>query len=198
MIHDKTKYTPEEYLAREEKADYKSEYYDGEILMMAGGTEDHSLISVNTVIALSNALRGKPCRVYNSDMRLSVASASGYVYPDVMVICGKTTFQQGRQDTVTNPIVIVEVLSSSTRERDRIEKFALYKQIDSVQEYIQIDSERLVVFVLRRQRETGMWTIEIMNDSSAVLVLESLGVKIPLTELYDKIDFQTNQETKQD
>lgn len=194
MIHDKTKYTPEEYLAREEKADYKSEYYDGEIVMMAGGTADHSIIKGNAVTALNNRLKQKPCRVYDSDIRLLVSPKGDYVYPDAMVICGETIFQPGRQDTVTNPSVIVEVLSASTREHDRIEKFALYKQIDSVQEYVQVDSERMVVFVLRRQQETGMWTIEILNDPNAVLVLESLDVRIPLTDLYDKIEFPSNAE----
>lgn len=196
MIQDKTKYTPEEYLAREEKAEYKSEYYDGEIVMMSGGTPEHSSIAVNVMIALGNALAKKPCRVFNSDMRLLVSRRGDYTYPDAMVICGKIELQVGRRDVVTNPIVIVEVLSASTREHDRIEKFKPYKQIPSLREYVLVDSERLVVFVLRREEDTGKWTIEIMNNLTDILVLESLHIEIPLTQIYAKIDFQTDPETE--
>lgn len=189
MIYNKTKYTPEEYLAREEQAEYRSEYYDGEIRMMAGGTENHSIISVTTATTLSLAVREKPCRVFNSDMRLLIATRESYTYPDVMVICGKTILQEGRTDVVTNPIVIVEVLSASTRERDRIEKFKLYKQIESLREYVLIDSERLVVSILRRQQDSGQWMFEVLNAPTDILILESIGIEIPLTELYAKIDF---------
>ena len=195
MIQDKTKYTPEEYLAREETADYKSEYYDGEIRMMSGGTPEHSSISVNIIIVLGNALEKKPCRVFNSDMRLLVSARGDYMYPDAMVICGKLELQLGRKDVVTNPSVIVEVLSASTREYDRIEKFRLYKEIDSLREYVLVDSERMVVSILRREMDTGKWTIEILNDINDVLVLESLQMEIPLSRIYAKIDFQKNAET---
>lgn len=194
MIQDKPKYTPEEYLAREEKAAYKSEYYDGDIRMMAGGTEEHSLIAVSTIIAVGNGLAGTPCRVYNSDMRLLVSPQGNYTYPDAMVICGKTIFQSGRTDVVTNPTVIVEVLSASTREYDRIEKFKLYKQIESLREYVLIDSERMVVSILRRQTDSGQWTIEILNAETDVLVLESIQVEIALSKLYANINFQTNND----
>lgn len=190
MIKDKTKYTPEEYLAREEKAEYKSEYYDGEIRMMAGGTRDHSAIAVNTIVALANALEKTPCTVLNSDMRLLVSPQGNYTYPDAMVISGKTVFQTGRTDVVTNPVLIVEVLSASTREHDRIEKFALYKQIESLQEYVLVDSERMLVSVLRREGDGRKWTIEFLNNAADVLVLESLQVEIPLAKIYAKIDFQ--------
>ena len=195
MIQDKTKYTPEEYLAREEKADYKSEYYDGEIRMMSGGTEEHSIVIGNMIAVLNLATQTKPCRVYDSNMRLLVSPRGSYVYPDAMVICGKTLFQGGRRDVVTNPVVIVEVLSPSTREYDRIEKFRLYKEIDSLREYVLVDSERMVVSILRREMDTGKWTIEILNDINDVLVLESLQMEIPLSRIYAKIDFQNNAET---
>lgn len=197
MIQDKTKYTPEEYLVREEKAEYRSEYYDGEIRMMAGGTPDHSVIKGNVVTALNNALAAKPCRIFDSDMRLHVVGAprANYTYPDVMVICGNVELLPGRRDIVTNPIVIFEVLSESTREHDRIEKFRLYKEIESLREYVLIDSERVVVSVLRRELGTGKWTIEILNNLSDTLLLESLQIEIPLTQIYAKIDFQIDPET---
>lgn len=192
MIKDKTKYTPEEYLAREEKAEYKSEYYDGEIRMMAGGTPEHSTISVNVIRALGNRLETRPCRVFNSDMRLLTSPFGDYTYPDVMVICGQVELQPGRRDVVTNPLVIFEVLSASTREHDRIEKFALYKQIESLHEYVLVDSACMVVSILRREADSGKWTIEIMNNPADMLVLESLQIEIPLTEIYDKLSFQVD------
>jgi Uma2 family endonuclease len=189
MLKEKQTVTPEEYLAREAQAEYKSEYYGGEIRMMSGGTEDHSLVSVNIVTILSNALEKKPCRVYNSDMRLLVRRRGDYTYPDAMVICGKTEFQAGRTDVVTNPIIIVEVLSPSTREHDRIEKFALYRQIESLREYLLVDSERTVVSVLRREPDSGKWTIEILNDPADAVRLEAVGMEIPLAEIYAKVTF---------
>lgn len=191
MIYPKTKYTPEEYLAREAQAEYKSEYYDGEIRMIAGGTENHSVISVNVITVLCNALEKKPCRVHNSDMRLLVKRRRTYTYPDAMVICGRTEFQTGRTDVVTNPVVIVEVLSPSTREHDRIEKFALYKNIESLREYVTVDSERVVVSILRREPD-GKWTIEIMLRPTEMLVLESLELEIPIEKLYVKVEFESD------
>lgn len=195
MIKDKTKYTPQEYLAREEKAEYKSEYYDGEIRMMSGGTPEHSSIAVNVVATLRSAVGKKPCRVFNSDMRLLVTPRGAYVYPDAMVICGKLELQPGRRDVVTNPIVIVELLSASTREHDRIDKFRLYKEIESQREYVLVDSERIVVSLLRREPDSGKWTIEIFNDVSDVLLLESIQAEIPLAEMYAKIDFPTDEDS---
>ena len=117
MLDTKTKYTPEEYLAHESAAEYKSEYYNGEIRAMAGGSRNHSLIAGNVITVLNNTLETKPCAVYNSDLRLLVKRSGVYTYPDAMIICGKTEFQFGRTDVVTNPVVIVEVLSLHTSIR---------------------------------------------------------------------------------
>ncbi len=195
MLQEKTRYTPEEYLAREEKADYKSEYYDGEIVMMPGGTQDHSVIAVNITSILNTALERKPCKVMNSDMRLLVSPRGNYTYPDTMIICGRTVFQAGRKDVVTNPIVIVEVLNVGTHEHDWIDKFKLYEQIDSLREYVLIDSERMVTCLLRRKEDTRKWLIEVMNEPTEALVLESLQLEIPLSRIYAKIDFQTDPES---
>lgn len=189
MIYPKTKYTPEEYLAREAQAEYKSEYYDGEIRMMAGGSEDHSVIQGNIITELNNGLVRKPRKVYTSDMRLLVKRRRAYTYPDAMVICGKTEFQTGRTDVVTNPLVIVEVLSPSTREHDRVEKFALYRQIESLREYVTVDSERVVVSILRRAPD-NKWTIELMMRPTEMLALESLELEIPIEKLYAKVEFE--------
>lgn len=193
MLDSTTKCTPEEYLVREAAAEYKSEYYQGEIRAMAGGSADHSLISVNVTAELRTQLENTPCRVFNSDMRLLVEKRGDYTYPDAMVICGKIEFPPGRADVVTNPIVIVEVLSPATRQYDLIDKFALYKQMDSLQEYVLVDSERVHVTLLRRESATNKWTIEMLDGLGHVLVLDSLGLRIPLARLYDKVEFVANR-----
>ncbi|HZQ07760.1 MAG TPA: Uma2 family endonuclease [Anaerolineae bacterium] len=192
MLEQKTKVTPEEYLLREAAAEYKSEYIGGEIRAMAGGSLNHGVIQGNVITSLNNALADKPCRVTTSDVRLLIKRRGDYTYPDAMVICGKTEFQIGRTDVVTNPTVIVEVLSPSTRNYDLLEKFALYKQIDSLQEYVLIDSQRVHVTLLRRETETGKWTLEMLDASTDILTLTSLEIQIPLASLYSKIEFQTS------
>jgi Uma2 family endonuclease len=185
----KRSYTPEEYLAMEETAEYKSEYYRGEVFAMAGGSFNHNLIANNVTTALNNALGDKPCRVIGSDTRLLVERNGLYAYPDVMVICGRPEFVPGRNDTVTNPIVIVEVLSPSTREYDRVKKFALYKALDSLREYVLVDSEQAHATRLAR-RDEGQWMIELYDDPSSVLPFESIGVEIPLARFYTKVEFE--------
>ncbi|MCX7839692.1 MAG: Uma2 family endonuclease [Anaerolineae bacterium] len=180
--------TPEEYLAMEEKADHKSEYFQGEIFALAGGSSNHNLITGNTYTALRLVLKGKPCRVYISDMRLLVKRNGLYTYPDVMVVCGQVEFLEGRNDTITNPIVIVEVLSPSTYNYDRVKKFALYKQLDSLREYLLVDSEQVHVTLLRRL-ESGLWTIEMYDDREAIVRLESLGCEISVAAMYEQIEF---------
>jgi Uma2 family endonuclease len=184
-------YTAEEYLALEEAADYKSEYYQGEIFAMAGGTRNHSLITANTTTALNNALEAKPCEVHMSDLRLHVKRNGLYTYPDVMVICGRPEFVQGRNDTVTNPILIVEVLSPSTRDYDRVKKFALYKQLESLREYVLVDSEQVHVTLLRRIEGSDRWTIELYDDPETVLEFESVECQIPLRRMYYKVEFES-------
>lgn len=186
----KTHYTPDEYLAYEQAAESKSEYWHGEIYAMAGGSRSHNLIQGNTITVLNVALERKPCEVYPSDMRLLVKRNGLYTYPDVMVVCGKVDFAPGRTDTVTNPVVIVEVLSPSTRDYDRVEKFARYKQLDSLQEYILVDSERVHVTHLRREPGNQRWSIEMYDDLEDALLLESIGVELPLRRLYHKVEFE--------
>lgn len=181
-------YTPEEYLALEETAEYRSEYDQGEIFAMAGGSYNHSVIKGNTEAALRQALAKKPCEVHSSDLRLNVKRRGYYTYPDVMVICGKVEFVAGRTDTVTNPVLIVEVLSPSTREYDRVTKFARYKQLASLREYVLVDSEQVHVTLLRL--EAGKWVIELYDELDQVVKLESVGCKIALQQLYDKVEFE--------
>lgn len=191
VLATKKLFTPEEYLAMEEVADYKSEYFQGEIFAMAGGSFNHNVIVGNTFKAMSLALDKKPCRVLMSDMRLLVKRNGLYTYPDVMIVCGKVEFVPKRNDTLTNPIVIVEVLSPSTREYDRVKKFALYKPLDSLREYLLVDSEQIHVTHLRRADPESAWTIEMYDDLQTVLHLDSVGCDLALAQIFDKVEFET-------
>lgn len=184
----KNTFTEEEYLALEQAADYKSEYYDGKIYAMSGGTPDHGLIALSLGGALLRLLAPTPCRVYNSDVRLLVEKSQLYTYPDLMVVCGKLQFAPKSKTTLTNPIVIVEVLSESTQAYDRGEKFAFYKKVATLREYVMIDSERAHVEVLRRA-EGDAWTIEMSDGMDASAHFESVNCEIPLRQIYDKVSW---------
>ncbi len=181
-------FTPAEYLRMEEAAEYKSEFYNGEIFAMAGGTRDHSLIAVNLVGELRQQLKQKPCRVYNSDLRLLVERGGLYTYPDVMVVCGKVELVKGRNDLVTNPILLVEVLSESTRDYDRGAKFDFYKQIPTLREYVLVESERLHVQVERRGKR-GNWIGETFDGLGASVRLGSIECEISMQGIYDKVSW---------
>ena len=190
----KSIFTPAEYLGMEEKTDYKSEYYNGEIFAMAGGTPDHNSIAVNLAGELRQLLRHKPCRVFTSDLRLLVERSGLYTYPDAMVICGKIQLVEGRTDTVTNPILIVEVLSESTRDYDRGTKFNFCKQIPTLQEYILVESEKPLVECFRRA-DGDKWTMEMYEGLDALARLESIESEtesprgIALRDIYDKVSW---------
>jgi Uma2 family endonuclease len=184
----KTRFTPAEYLAMEEVSVYKSEFYGGEIFALSGGSADHSLIAVNLVHVLSGLLDARPCRVFNSDMRLHIQRSGLYTYPDVMVVCGKLQFVERRDDTLLNPLLIVEVLSVSTRDYDRGAKFDFYKQIPSVQEVILVESVSARVECFRRA-EGNRWTIEADDELDAVARLESVGCDVPLRRIYHKVSW---------
>ena len=134
----KQQYTPEEYLALERQAQYKSEYYAGEIFAMAGASRWHNLIVANVIGELSLQLKGRPCTTYPSDMRVKISPTGLYAYPDVTVVCGDAQVEDTQQDTLLNPTLIVEVLSESTEAYDRGSKFAHYRKLASLLEYVLI------------------------------------------------------------
>lgn len=193
MLHPtkKTNFTPAEYLAMEQAAEYKSEYYGGEIFAMSGGTADHSVIAVRFIAELSQHLDPKPCRVFNSDMRLLVKRSGLYTYPDAMVVCGKIQFVERRKDALTNPRLIVEVLSESTRDYDRGAKFNFYKQIPSLQEYALVESENARVEVYRRVANPSagqdLWTMDMSEGLDSVIQLQSVECEIPAAQIYAKV-----------
>ncbi|MBI4672011.1 MAG: Uma2 family endonuclease [Chloroflexi bacterium] len=181
-----TEFTAEQYLALEDVSDTKHEFYDGKIYDMAGGTPDHNLVSANMITALNNALAQTPCRVFDSDMRILIEDEELYTHPDVSVVCGKMQFDPKSKSTLTNPIVLVEAMSPSTRAYDRGAKFKFYKKIPSLQELVLVESERAHVEVLRRIPR-GQWTIEIYNDLDAVAVLKTIEGEISLRQIYAKV-----------
>lgn len=190
MYEHKKFATPEEYLLHEAAAEYKSEYIDGEIVAMAGGSKEHSLISVNVTSALHVALEARPCHVFNSDMRLQVEDRRMYVYPDVMVVCGRIDLAPGTNDMLLNPVVIVEVLSPKTRGYDRVKKFRRYRRITSLRAYILVDSEQVHVTYLMREGDTERWAIEMYESLQDVLQIASVDVEIPLSRMYQKTIFE--------
>lgn len=180
--------TPVEYLARERAATYRSEYFDGEMFAMAGGSPRHSLIKVNVTGELRARLKGSPCTAYDSDLRILVSRTGLYTYPDASVICGPLEFEDEHRDTVANPTLLVEVLSESTEAYDRGKKFGHYRQIPALREYLLVSQEEPKIERFLRNQD-GTWTLTEAAGLDATLPLPSLNVEISLREIYDKVDF---------
>lgn len=183
-------YSPEEYLTLEETAEYRSEYYRGEIFAMAGGSANHNRIAGNIYLGLRETLEGKPCEAFITDMRLHVKKNSLYTYPDVMVVCGRIEYVKGRTDTLTNPVVIIEVLSESTQAYDRGAKFELYRAIESLQDYVLVDQARVHVEYFHKL-EDGRWLLAEFNELDAVLRLEAVEVELPLSRVYQRVEWES-------
>ena len=184
--------TPQEYLARERDARERHEYYHGEVFAMSGGTPDHSLIIANVNGELHNALKGRPCRVYESNLRVRVPRTTLYTYPDATVICGERQFDplDTSRETVTNPTLIVEVLSPSTETWDRGGKFQNYQQIDSLREYVLVSSDKPLVETFRRQGAGGAtWVYTATSGPEVRVLLPALGVELPMAEIYSGVEF---------
>lgn len=183
-------YSLEEYLALEELAEYRSEYYRGEIFAMSGGSANHNRIAGNVYIALREAFQGKPCETFITDMRLLVKKNGLYTYPDVMIVCGRLEFATGRTDTLTNPTVIIEVLSESTQAYDRGAKFELYRALDTLQDYVLIDQSRVHVEYFHKL-EDGRWVLAEFNELDGVLLLESVEVELSLSQVYQRVEWES-------
>jgi Uma2 family endonuclease len=187
-------YTPEEYLALEEAAETKNEYFQGEIFAMSGGSTNHNQIAVSICTILDVAFEEKPCKVFSSDVRLLVQANGLYTYPDAMVVCGPIEYAEGRNDTVTNPIVIVEVLSKSTREYDRGKKFELYRDLPSFQDYLLIDQDRVYIEHYHKLKD-GRWVLTLFNNLETNLTLTAIDVSLSVRRIYHKVDWPTKKRT---
>ncbi|MBN2885831.1 MAG: Uma2 family endonuclease [Chromatiaceae bacterium] len=178
----------DDWLAMERAAtDQRSEYVAGEIFAMAGGSEEHNLIVANVVREFGNQLKGRPCRVYPSDMKVHIAAADVGAYPDVMVICGERAFHDGRRDVVTNPVLIVEVLSDSTEAYDRGDKFRYYRSLPSLQAYLLLSQERMQAELFER-RPDGTWSLSTYQEPSDAIPLPVIEAELALAEVYDKVE----------
>jgi Uma2 family endonuclease len=184
---EKSYVTPEEYLAFERAAEYKNEYFDGEIYAMTGASRKHNLISGNMVGLLWQQLRGKPCEVYPSDMRVRIPSANIYTYPDAVVICGEPQFEDGRVDTLLNPTLLVEVLSKSTASYDRSIKAGYYRTLPSLAEYLLIAQNEYHVAQHTKQAD-GRWVIADMRGADGRVELPSVGCALSLSDVYEKVE----------
>jgi Uma2 family endonuclease len=183
--------TPEQYLALERKAAAKSEYLNGHTYAMAGASREHNLITGNIFGELRFQLRERACEVYVNDMRLKVSSTGLYAYPDVAVVCGEPRFEGAHFDTLLNPIVLVEVLSPSTEAYDRGKKFAHYRRLESLQEYVLIAQDSVRVEHYLRQGE--QWLLTEFSHPDDALHLASIGCNLPLREIYAKVEFPLNE-----
>ncbi len=182
----KLQFTFEEYLAMERVADGKSEYYRGQIFAMAGGSPRHNTISVNISSSLRGRLRGSACRPFNSDQRIRIQANGLTTYPDVSVICGEFQVDTVDRDAIVNPRVIFEVLSQSTESYDRGKKFELYRQLDSLEEYVLVSQDEALIERFSRQ-ENGSWLLTVFKGLNAELELQTLTTILPLSEIYEDV-----------
>ncbi|PAX53258.1 Uma2 family endonuclease [Brunnivagina elsteri] len=185
----KKKYTSEEYLALEEKAEFRSEYHDGEIIPMTGGSINHNSIIINLCAYLKLTLRGKNYKLFASDLRVWMNRYQRYVYPDVFIIQGTPVLHENRTDTITNPRLIVEVLSKSTQQYDHTEKFRYYRSIPDFQEYLLINQYEISVehYIKTGEKE---WILREYENMNEVIQLSSIDVEITLNDIYEGVDFE--------
>jgi Uma2 family endonuclease len=188
-------YTVEQYLRLEREASDKHEYRDGEILAMAGGSPNHSLIIANVIREAGNQLKGKPCRVYESNLRIRIPRKTLYAYPDSSILCAPPQFDPDDRSgqTILNPRLLIEVLSPSTEAYDRGEKFNRYRELESLQEYVLIsqDTPRIESFL---RQEGGAWLFRTWNGPDAVAVFRSVDIELPLAEIYTGVEFPPEPE----
>ncbi len=184
----KKKYTTEEYLALEEKAEFRSEFENGEIVAMAGGSLNHAQITVNLARYIGNRL-SENCTSLTTDVKVQVENYRRLYYPDVLVICGQPEFYRERNDTIINPQVIIEVLSGSTEAKDRGEKFFAYQTLESLQEYILVSQNRAVVEQFTKQAD-GSWRYLATIGLESIINIESLNIELTLGEIYQRIEFE--------
>ncbi len=192
VLEDKPKpklYTPDEYLALEVESEVRHEYRNGEILAMAGGLPTHNEIAGDLLFLFKAALKQKPYSVFVCDQRLLIPGGNLYTYPDVMVVPRPIELQAGRKDTVMNPILIAEVLSDSTKDYDRGEKFIAYRSIPTFQEYLLISQDAPHVEHYVKQN-ANQWLFTEYDGLDAQVMLTSIGVEITLADLYENVDFQ--------
>ena len=190
---EKRYYTPEEYLALEETAIDKSEYHDGEIVTMTGGTTNHNKLAGNFYKKFPLTIKEQDYEIFINDVRLWIPQTRRYVYPDIMVIQEEPIYQENNQTVVTNPLVIIEVLSNSTKNYDRGNKFFFYRSIPTFREYILIDQYSYHIEQFAKNSKSK-WELTEYDSEDSVLTLESVEFQIPMRDIYQRINFEANAE----
>jgi len=176
--------SPDEYLKMERETEERNEYYDGLVLAMSGAGLEHNLIDRNLITLLHNFLKGKNCQALPSHMRVSNPSRENYLYPDASIVCGKPELEDDKFDTLTNPSVIFEILSASTKGADKRRKFFFYMQIPSFKEYFMIDTEKRYIIAARKQADNS-WKFEELNAKAETLIIQTINFSLSIAELYD-------------
>lgn len=183
----KPTYTPEEYLALERAAEYRSEYLDGEIFAMSGASEAHNLIVGNIARHLGNQFEEGPCRVYTNDMRVRVSPNRMYTYPDVVAVRGPREFADDQGDTLLNPTVVFEVLSPSTEAYDRGEKFARYWRLASLTDYVLVAQDQMRVEHFTRQGDG--WFVTAAGAPEDIVHLDAIDATLTVQAIYENVEF---------
>jgi Uma2 family endonuclease len=190
---EKRYYTPEEYLELEEQSEFRNEYIYGEIRLMPGGTTNHNKIALNFCKKFPDAIEGQNYDTYINDVKLWIDKYGIYTYPDVIVIKGEPEYYGSGKTIITNPLVIVEVLSNSTKNYDKGEKFKYYRSIPSFQEYILIDQYGFAVEQYVKQRE-GKWIFQEYEGENSILKLDSVNFEITFNDIYARVNFELSEE----
>ncbi|MBW4542658.1 MAG: Uma2 family endonuclease [Myxacorys chilensis ATA2-1-KO14] len=195
QAQEKRSYTAEEYLEFEVNSEERHAYIDGEITLMAGGLPNHNKIALNLSSSLNVGLKRQPFEVYMTDQRLWIPEKRIYTYPDVMLMAQPIQYQEGRRDTLINPLLIVEVLSQSTRSYDKDEKFTAYRTIPSFREYLLVDQDRMHVehYIKTADRE---WMFREYEAETKPIEIASVPCQIELADLYDKVDFSSSEDAQ--
>lgn len=182
------KLTPQEYLAIERAADFKSEFFDGKMFAMAGISKDHSRIIVNLIGGLHAALRGQDCEIFSSDLRVKVSANGLYTYPDLTIVCGPVDVEDEQADVLLNPTLIIEVLSPGTERYDRGKKFDLYRELDSLKEYVLVSQDQYRVEQFLRGNGSE-WGYRVAFKEDDIVEFPSVGCSISIKDIYARVVF---------
>ena len=189
----KPRYTPEQYLERDRKADHRSEYVNGEILAMAEASREHNRITLNIGTSLTIQLRGRSCEPFTSDLRVKGRTTGSYLFPDAVVGCGPLEFEDSSLDILLNPVVIVEVLSPTTEAGDRSWKFAHYRRLPTLTDYVMLSQYQPFAEHYARQSD-DQWVLTELSGLEAVLRLPFIGCELPLSAVYERVEFAPEPE----
>lgn len=182
--------TEAQYLEAERLAKSKSEYLAGQVFAMAGASRAHNTITLNIAGELRRTLRQQGCSVFAIDMRVKIPAASAYFYPDVVIVCGQPRFEDEHEDNLLNPVAVIEVLSPSTEDFDRTQKFFAYQKLDTLREYLLVSQDRVHIEQFTRQQD-GQWWKREYTRLEEVVYLQSVDIYVPLQTVYEGITFSS-------